>query len=80
MATDPNRIAILRSVSDYLLGDTFSIADVIFGGTIRFMLTFGQLEKRPAFTAYAERLGARPACQRADARNATLTKEHGLAT
>lgn len=65
---------------DYLLGDMFSIADVVFGGTIRFMLTFGGLEKRPAFTAYAERLGKRPACQRAEARNAAATKEHGLAT
>jgi len=63
---------------DYLLGDTFSIADVIFGGTIRFMLRFNMLEARPAFSAYAERLGARPACQRADARNAALAKEHGL--
>jgi len=65
---------------DYLLGDTFSIADVIFGGTIRFMLRFGTLQPSPTFTAYAERLGARPACQRADARNAAITKEHGLAT
>ncbi|MEO7729408.1 MAG: glutathione S-transferase family protein [Kofleriaceae bacterium] len=65
---------------DFILGDTFSIADVIFGGTIRFMLKFGTLEASPTFTAYAERLGARPGCQRADARNAAITKEHGLAT
>jgi glutathione S-transferase len=65
---------------DYVLGDTFSIADVVFGGTIRFMLQFGMLEARPAFSAYAERLGARPACQRADAKNAAIAKEHGLAT
>jgi len=65
---------------DYVLGDAFSIADVVFGGTIRFMLQFGMLEASPAFSAYAARLGARPACQRADARNAAITKEHGLAT
>jgi glutathione S-transferase len=63
---------------DFLLGDMFSIADVIFGGTIRFMLRVGGLAPTPTFTAYAERLGARPACQRADARNAELTKKHGL--
>jgi glutathione S-transferase len=63
---------------DYVLGDTFSIADVIFGGTIRFMLKFDMLAPTPTFSAYAERLGARPACQRADARNAAITKEHGL--
>ena len=36
---------------DYVLGDAFSMADVIFGGTIRFMLRFGMLEKQPVFTA-----------------------------
>jgi glutathione S-transferase len=28
----------------FVLGDSFSIADVIFGGTIRYMLRFGMLE------------------------------------
>ena len=42
------------------------------------MLRFGLLEKRPAFTAYAERLSARPASQRADARNVAVMKEHGI--
>jgi glutathione S-transferase len=63
---------------DYVLGDTFSMADVIFGGTIRFMLRFKLLEPAPVFTAYAARLDARPACQRADARNAEIAKAHGL--
>jgi glutathione S-transferase len=63
---------------DYILGSQFSMADVIFGGTVRFMLMFGMLEKRPAFTAYAERLAARPAMKRADARNAAVMAEHGL--
>jgi len=63
---------------DFLLGDTFSMADVIFGGTIRFMLMTKELEPRPALAAYAERLGARPALQRADARNAAVAAERGL--
>ncbi len=63
---------------DFLLGDTFSMADVIFGGTLRYMLAFKMIEARPAFTAYAERLGARPALKRAEARNAALADEHGL--
>jgi glutathione S-transferase len=63
---------------DYLLGDTFSMADVIFGGTVRYMLTFKLLEPRPQFAAYVERLGARPALVRADERNAAVRKEHGL--
>jgi glutathione S-transferase len=63
---------------DFVLGDTFSMADVIFGGTVRYMLTFKTLEPRPAFTAYAERLAARPALKRAEARNAAIVEEHGL--
>jgi glutathione S-transferase len=65
---------------NFILGDEFSIADVVFGGTIRFMLKFGMLAPSPTFTAYAERLNARPACQRADARNAAIIREHGLTT
>lgn len=72
--------AIEAAVSgrDYLLGDTFSMADVIFGGTLRFMLRFKMLEPRPSFIAYSERIAARPALQRADAINAASIEEHGL--
>jgi len=62
----------------FLLGDTFSIADIIFGGTLRYMLSFNMIEARPAFTAYASRLDDRPASQRAVARNAAVAAEHGL--
>jgi glutathione S-transferase len=62
----------------FILGDTFSMADVIFGGTLRYMLMFKMIEARPVFTAYAERLGARPALQRANERNAAISAEHGL--
>jgi glutathione S-transferase len=63
---------------DFLLGKNFSMADVIFGGTLRFMLRFNMLEATPLFTGYAERLGARPALQRAEARNTKIAEEHGL--
>ena len=63
----------------FILGDTFSMADVIFGGTLRYMLTFKMLESRPVFDAYVKRLAARPALQRAEARNAKVIEEHGLA-
>lgn len=62
----------------YLLGESFSMADIIFGGTTRFLLRFKMLEPREAFTAYVERLSARPALQRADARNAAISAERGL--
>ena len=64
---------------DYVLGDRFSMADVIFGGTIRYMLMVKALEADPVFTAYAERLSARPALERADARNAEIVRQRGLA-
>lgn len=62
----------------FLLGETFSMADVVFGGTLRYMLQFGMLEKEPEFTAYAERLAARPALQRAEAKNKDVMKAHGI--
>jgi len=73
--------AIEAAIADreYLLGDTFSMADVIFGGTLRYMLRFKMLEPRPSFTAYAERLAARPTLQRAEARNNAIIQERGLA-
>lgn len=64
---------------DFILGDQFSIADCIFGGTLRYMMRFKMIEERPVFAAYAERLGQRPALQRADARNAAVMAEHNLA-
>lgn len=63
---------------DYVLGDQFSMADTIFGGTVSYMLQFNMLEPLPVFTAYAERLRARPAMQRANARNAAVMEEHGI--
>jgi glutathione S-transferase len=62
----------------YLLGDTFSMADVIFGGTVRYMLGFKMLEPRATFTAYSERLAQRPAFQRSQERNAKVREEHGI--
>jgi glutathione S-transferase len=64
----------------FLLGDGFSMADVIFGGTLRYLMGVGAIERRPSFVAYDERLSARPALQRADARNAAIAAEHGLET
>jgi glutathione S-transferase len=63
---------------DFILGDKFSMADVVFGGTLRYMIGFKMMDPRPAFTAYAERLAARPALQRSEARNAALREQLGL--
>ena len=57
----------------YLLGEQFSAADVVVGSGLRWMLMFKLLPERPEFTAYSERLTARPALQRA------IVKDHDLA-
>lgn len=62
----------------FILGETFSMADVIFGGTLRYMLMTKMVEARPTFLAYTERLAARPALQRATARNNAVCEEHGI--
>ncbi len=68
------------AISDklYVLGDEFSMADVVLGGTLRFMMEFKQIEAVPVFQAYVDRLNERPAYQRANARNMAMRKELGL--
>ena len=56
----------------WLLGEKFTAADVYFGAGIRWTTLFGILPKRPEFTAYIARLEARPALQRANAKDAEL--------
>ena len=58
----------------YLLGERFAAADVVVGSGVNWGLQFGTVTARPVFTAYAERLRARPAMQRQMARDAALSK------
>jgi len=53
------------SRDEYLVGDSFTAADVYVGSHIDFGLQFGTIEKRPAFERYRQRLSARPAALRA---------------
>jgi glutathione S-transferase len=62
----------------YVLGERFTMVDCILGGTLRFMLAFKMVPPLAPLTAYAERLAARPAHQRAEAINARIREEHGL--
>jgi glutathione S-transferase len=63
----------------WLLGERFTMADTLVGGTLGYMLRFGMVEARPAFAAYVERLTQRSAYQAAQARNAAVVSERGLA-
>jgi len=55
------------SQSAYVVGDSFTAADVYVGSQIGFGMQFGTIEKRPAFERYWERLSQRPAILRAKA-------------
>jgi glutathione S-transferase len=62
----------------FLLGEMFSMADVILGGTLRFMTMVSMMKPTPEIAAYLEKINARPALQRADEKNRAVMKEHGL--
>jgi glutathione S-transferase len=51
----------------WLLGERFTAADVVTGGGVVYAMRFNAFPKLPEFTAYAERLTARPAFLRANA-------------
>src|SRR5271167_1917448 len=59
--------ALERAVSraEYVVGDSFTAADVYLGSSIGFGMQFGAIDKRPAFERYWRMLSARPAAQRA---------------
>ena len=80
-SASPQRVCWLEAAigdGPWVLGERFSMADVCLGATLRSLLRFGLLEARASMTAYAARLEARPALQRAEARNGRMIAEHGL--
>ena len=60
-----NALEGAASKGEYLVGDSFTAADVYLGSGIGFGMQFGVIEKRPAFERYCQRLSARPAALRA---------------
>ena len=56
---------VVAGAAPWLLGEKFSSADVYVGSQVIWGMQFGTLPARPAFAAYAARLQARPAYQRA---------------
>lgn len=63
----------------YLLGERFTMADVIVGGTMRWMVMFKMLDAQDAYTAYIDRLNARDAYKRSREINDRVIAERGLA-
>jgi glutathione S-transferase len=60
---------------EYLAGGRFSAADLYVGSQLNFGMTFGTIEKRPAFEVYLGRLAERPAYMRAREIDAKLIAE-----
>lgn len=69
-------IAHAIGAGPFLLGERFTMADVIFGGTLGYMLAFNMLESQPVFADYVARLNARPANLAAGARNEAELAAH----
>jgi glutathione S-transferase len=53
----------------YLLGDKFSAVDIIFGGSMPFLISRGIVPETEALKAYAARVTSRPSFARAQARD-----------
>jgi glutathione S-transferase len=53
------------SQGPYLVGSTFTAADLYIGSHLGFGMQFGMIDKRPAFERYAANLMARPAALKA---------------
>ena len=56
----------------WLMGEQFTAADVVVGANIRFGTQFKLLPEWPEFAAYIARIAARPAAQRAEAKDKTF--------
>lgn len=56
----------------WLLGDTFSAADVLWGTALNWTVMFQLVPELPVIRAYIDRVLSRPAVQRAAARDAEL--------
>ena len=49
----------------YFLGDAFSVADIVVGGGINYLMMFKVMNETPVLKEYCARITARPAFQRA---------------
>jgi glutathione S-transferase len=57
------------AASPYLLGEKFSAADIVYGGSLPLLMSRGIVPETEVFKAYAARVTARPAVARAQARD-----------
>jgi glutathione S-transferase len=70
--TTMNVVAKAVEKGPYLMGEQFTAADVVIGSNVRWGTIFKLVPERPEFAAYAARLAARPAVERAKAKDKEL--------
>lgn len=61
----------------YLLGDTITAADILWGVALAWTVSFKMVPDTPAIRAYIDRIGERPAVLRARAREAKILTARG---
>ena len=70
--TTMNVMAKAVEKGPWLMGEQFTAADVVIGANIRWGMMFKMIPERKEFTDYAARIAARPAAQRAEAKDKEL--------
>ena len=67
--TTMNVLAKAVEKGPWLMGEQFTAADVVIGANIRWGMMFKMIPERKEFADYAARIAARPAAQRAEAKD-----------
>jgi glutathione S-transferase len=71
--TTMNVVAKAVEKGPWLMGEQFTAADVVIGSQIRWGMMFKMLPERKEFADYAARIAARPAVQRAEAKDKAMS-------
>src|SRR5260221_2821270 len=70
--TTMNVVAKAVEKGPWILGEQFTAAYVVIGSNVRWGTMFKLVPERPEFAAYSARIAARPAAQRAEAKDKEL--------
>jgi glutathione S-transferase len=71
--TAMNVVAKAVDKGPWLMGEQFTAADVVIGANVRWGMQFKLVPERKEFVDYAARIAARPAVQRADAKDREMS-------
>jgi glutathione S-transferase len=69
-------LTVQLDAGPYILGQTFSAADVLWGTALQWTTMFGLVPVTPTIKAYIERIATRPAALRVKEKDAALAAQH----